>query len=58
MSLNDKDVTLGGNKGVDHYPGVANPTSSSTHADPLASNFVCTSRRVGNTFAHLDFISR
>ena len=41
MSLNDKDVTLGGNKGVDHYPGVANPTSSSTHADPLASNFVC-----------------
>lgn len=40
MSLNDTDVTLGGNKGVDHYPGVANPTASSTHADPLASNFV------------------
>ena len=40
MSLNDKDLTLGGNKGVDHYPGVANPTASSTHTDPLASNFV------------------
>ena len=40
MSLNDKDVTLGGNKGVDHYPGVANPTASSMHTDPLASNFV------------------
>ncbi|KAH9926138.1 uncharacterized protein B0H18DRAFT_1094758 [Fomitopsis serialis] len=40
MSLNDKDVTLGGNKGIDLHPGVANPTSSSTHADPLAANFV------------------
>jgi len=40
MSLNDKDVTLGGNKGVDLHPGVANPTTSSTHADPLAANFV------------------
>jgi len=40
MSLNDKDVTLGGNKGVDLHPGVANPTISSTHADPLAANFV------------------
>ncbi|OSX64804.1 hypothetical protein POSPLADRAFT_1044253 [Postia placenta MAD-698-R-SB12] len=40
MSLNDKDVTLGGNKGVDLHPGVANPTASSTHADPLAANFV------------------
>lgn len=44
MSLNDKDLTLGGNKGVDHYPGVANPTASSTHTDPLASNFVRGSR--------------
>ncbi|KZT67795.1 hypothetical protein DAEQUDRAFT_728794 [Daedalea quercina L-15889] len=40
MSLNDKDITLGGNKGVDLHPGVANPTTSSTHADPLGSNFV------------------
>ncbi|TFK45990.1 hypothetical protein OE88DRAFT_1668386 [Heliocybe sulcata] len=40
MSLNDKDITLGGNKGVDLHPGVANPTISSTHADPLAANFV------------------
>jgi len=49
MSLNDKDVTLGGNKGIDLHPGVANPTSSSTHADPLAANFVTdpTSDNVG-----------
>ncbi|KAI0350233.1 hypothetical protein OH77DRAFT_1093049 [Trametes cingulata] len=40
MSLNDKDVTLGANKGVDLHPGIANPTASSTHADPLAANFV------------------
>ncbi|EPQ58583.1 hypothetical protein GLOTRDRAFT_36620 [Gloeophyllum trabeum ATCC 11539] len=40
MSLNDKDISLGGNKGVDLHPGVANPTTSSTHADPLAANFV------------------
>jgi len=40
MALNDKDITLGGNKGIDVHPGVANPTISSTHADPLAANFV------------------
>ena len=40
MSLNDTDVTLGGNRGVDLHPGVANPTISSTHADPLKANFV------------------
>ncbi|OCH89112.1 hypothetical protein OBBRIDRAFT_836096 [Obba rivulosa] len=40
MSLNDKDLTLGGNQGVDLYPGVANPTQSSINADPLAANFV------------------
>ena len=40
MSLNDTDVTLSGNKGVDIHPGVANPTSSSTNADPLRANFV------------------
>ncbi|KAH9929641.1 hypothetical protein B0H21DRAFT_109906 [Amylocystis lapponica] len=40
MALNDKDMSLGGNKGVDLHPGVANPTTSSTHADPLAANFV------------------
>ena len=40
MSLNDTDVTIGGNKGVDVHPGVANPTISSTHANPLKANFV------------------
>ena len=40
MSLNDTDQTLGGNRGVDLHPGVANPTISSTHADPLKANFV------------------
>ncbi|RDX52674.1 hypothetical protein OH76DRAFT_1480298 [Lentinus brumalis] len=40
MSLNDTDVTLGGNRGVDLHPGVANPTISSTHADPMKANFV------------------
>jgi len=40
MSLNDKDVTLGGNKAVDQYPGVANPTTASVHPDPLAANLV------------------
>ncbi|KAI0806956.1 hypothetical protein C8Q74DRAFT_1190080 [Fomes fomentarius] len=39
MSLNDNDVTLGGNRGVDLYPGIANPTPS-TQADPLKTNFV------------------
>lgn len=36
--LNDNDI--GGNKGVDVYHGVANPTASSNHSDPLAANFV------------------
>ncbi|KAI0695438.1 hypothetical protein C8T65DRAFT_665363 [Cerioporus squamosus] len=40
MSLNDTDPTLGGNRGVDLHPGVANPTISSTHADPMKANFV------------------
>ncbi|KAG8898582.1 hypothetical protein FRC00_002624 [Tulasnella sp. 408] len=40
MSLNDKDVTLGGAKGTDIYPGVANPTSSSNTSNPLTENFV------------------
>ncbi|KAI0747653.1 hypothetical protein C8Q80DRAFT_688859 [Daedaleopsis nitida] len=40
MALNDTDQTLGGNRGVDLHPGVANPTISSTHADPLKANFV------------------
>ncbi|KAK7689121.1 hypothetical protein QCA50_007812 [Cerrena zonata] len=40
MSLNDKDATLIGARGVDVHPGVANPTESSTHSDPLANNFV------------------
>ncbi|KIO28553.1 hypothetical protein M407DRAFT_242979 [Tulasnella calospora MUT 4182] len=40
MSLNDKDVTLGGAKGSDIYPGVANPTSSSDTSNPMTQNFV------------------
>ncbi|EGN95439.1 hypothetical protein SERLA73DRAFT_186440 [Serpula lacrymans var. lacrymans S7.3] len=40
MALNDKNMSIGGNKGVDIHPGVANPTSHSTHANPLSSNFV------------------
>lgn len=40
MSMNDKDSTLIGARGVDIYPGVANPTQSSRNDDPLASNFV------------------
>ena len=42
MAMNDKDSTLIGARGVDVHPGIANPTSSSTHADPLAANFVRT----------------
>lgn len=38
MTTNDKD--LAGNKAVDLYPGVANPTTSSLNSDPLQSNFV------------------
>lgn len=40
MSLNEKDLTLSGNKGVDPYPGIANPTACSTHADSLEANLV------------------
>ncbi|KAI0811141.1 hypothetical protein BC629DRAFT_1437059 [Irpex lacteus] len=40
MAMNDKDNTLIGARGVDAYPGVANPTAASSHTDPLASNFV------------------
>lgn len=40
MSLNDKDVTLGGARGIDVHPGVANPTAHSDMSDPLAANFV------------------
>lgn len=40
MALNDRDITLGGNLGVDAYPGVANPTISSTSQNPLAANYV------------------
>ncbi|KIJ68924.1 hypothetical protein HYDPIDRAFT_105455 [Hydnomerulius pinastri MD-312] len=39
MALNERDLSIGGNRGVDIHPGVANPTSHSMHADPLASNF-------------------
>ncbi|KAI0059088.1 hypothetical protein BV25DRAFT_1809609 [Artomyces pyxidatus] len=38
MSLNDRELGVG--KGVDVHPGVANPTASNTHSDPLSSNFV------------------
>jgi len=40
MSLNDKDATLYGSRGVDTYPGVTNPTKASQNSDPLAANFV------------------
>ncbi|GJE98144.1 hypothetical protein PsYK624_143660 [Phanerochaete sordida] len=40
MSMNDKDSTLYGARGVDVYPGVANPTESSRNDDPLQANFV------------------
>lgn len=42
MSLNDKDTTLGGPKGVDIYPGIANPTKSSDTSNPMINNFVST----------------
>ncbi|KZV70650.1 hypothetical protein PENSPDRAFT_664963 [Peniophora sp. CONT] len=38
MSVNDRE--LGGNKGVDTYPGVANPTIHNGVNDPMALNFV------------------
>ncbi|KAJ3794452.1 hypothetical protein GGU11DRAFT_844535 [Lentinula aff. detonsa] len=38
MSVNDRSV--GGAIGVDTYPGVANPTSSSDNSNPLVNNFV------------------
>lgn len=41
MATNDKDNTLIGARGIDVYPGVANPTESSRNDDPLAANFVC-----------------
>jgi hypothetical protein len=37
MSLNDMSLSA---QGTDTYPGVANPTASSTNSDPMASNFV------------------
>ncbi|KIP07975.1 hypothetical protein PHLGIDRAFT_70222 [Phlebiopsis gigantea 11061_1 CR5-6] len=40
MAMNDKDNTLIGARGVDVYPGVANPTESSVNSDPMQSNFV------------------
>ncbi|KAF9069933.1 hypothetical protein BDP27DRAFT_1324830 [Rhodocollybia butyracea] len=38
MAVNDR--TQGGAVGVDTYPGVANPTSSSDTSNPLVNNFV------------------
>ncbi|KAI0032325.1 hypothetical protein K488DRAFT_78526 [Vararia minispora EC-137] len=38
MSVNDREI--GAAKGSDIYPGVANPTSHSTQADPYMTNFV------------------
>jgi hypothetical protein len=34
MALSDPDPTLTSNKAVDVYPGVANPTVSSTYGEP------------------------
>ncbi|KAI5899689.1 uncharacterized protein SCHCODRAFT_02605840 [Schizophyllum commune H4-8] len=38
MSVNDKQLNQG--FGADVYPGSANPTSSSNHANPMRNNFV------------------
>ncbi|KAL1746363.1 hypothetical protein HDZ31DRAFT_72944 [Schizophyllum fasciatum] len=38
MSVNDKGLNQG--FGADVYPGVANPTGSSNHANPMRNNFV------------------
>ncbi|KAF8843627.1 hypothetical protein BDN67DRAFT_964107 [Paxillus ammoniavirescens] len=43
MALNDRELTLGGPKGTDVHPGVANPTSHSTHTDAPVSNYVTNS---------------
>ena len=40
MAMNDRDNTLVGARGVDIYPGVANPTESSRNDDPMGNNFV------------------
>jgi hypothetical protein len=34
MALSDPDPTLTSNKAIDVYPGVANPTVSSTYGEP------------------------
>jgi len=39
MSLNDKDITLGGPQGTDVYPGIMNPAPFG-NGDPKATNFV------------------
>jgi hypothetical protein len=54
MALNDRDVTLGGNLGVDVHPGLANPTSASTHSDPMAANFVSRSPLLPKSFEWAD----
>jgi hypothetical protein len=40
--MNEKDNTIIGARGVDVHSGVANPTTSSISANPLAANFVRT----------------
>ncbi|KZO96240.1 hypothetical protein CALVIDRAFT_464681, partial [Calocera viscosa TUFC12733] len=38
--MSQNDTTINPSQGADVYAGVRNPTSSSTHTDPLADNFV------------------
>ena len=40
MAVNDRDPTTGGARGVDVYPGVANPTAHSSNSNPMTANFV------------------
>jgi len=40
MAVNDRDPTTGGARGVDVYPGVANPTAHSSNSNPMSANFV------------------
>lgn len=49
MAVNDRDPTTGGARGVDVYPGVANPTAHSSNSNPMSANFV---RRV-----HMDLLN-
>lgn len=40
MSINDRDINIGGAKGVDVFPGVANPLATGNRSNALEANFV------------------